>query len=217
MINGPHSASMLPKPPACSCMESSEAPGCIGAGGRGAWKDGPFSEGVAADPIPRLDAAAAAPEPPDFGAVSALAPAAADLAVEALVEPVLDAGAAVLPEAGFSRFVAVFAAFFVVRAAEAVFFFVAVFFCPAFFAIFFAAFFAAARMPPLTDPRALRSGSRAESFTLLSSVIARSPIRCRDATTPNERPQRPDSAAAPPAGRASSMIARAKWTPPLLP
>ena len=216
MINGPHSASMLPKPPVCSCMESSEAPGCIGAGGRGASKDGPNSGGVAADAIPPLDAAAAVSEPPVFGAVSVLAPATADLAVEALAEPVLDAGAPVLPEAGLSRLVAVFAAFFVVRAAEAVFF--VVFFCPAFFAIFFAtffaAFFAAARMPPLTDPRASRSGSRAESFALLSSVIVRSPIRCRDATTPIGCSPRPGSAAAPPA---SSMIARAKWMPPLLP
>ena len=115
-----------------------------------------FSGGVAAGVIPPLDAAAATPVAAVFGAVSA--PAAVDLAVEALVEPVLDAGAAVLPDAGFSRFVAVLAVFFVVRAVEAVFF--VVFFCPAFFAIFFAtffaAFFAAARMPPLTGPRASR-------------------------------------------------------------
>ena len=215
MINGPHSASMLPKPPVCSCMESRAAPGCIGAGGRGAPKDGAFSGGVVADAIPPLDAAAAAPVAAVFGTVSAPAPA----AVEALAESAPDAVAAVLPEAGFSRFAAVFAVFFVVRAAEAVFF--VVFFCPAFFAIFFAtffaAFFAAARMPPLTGPRASRSGSRAESFALLSSVIARSPIRCRDATTPIERPPRPGSAAASSATRASSMIARAKWMPPLLP
>ena len=143
MINGPHSARMLPKPPACSCMESREAPGCIGPGGRGASMDGPVSGGDAADAIPALGTAAAVPDPVVFGAaVPALAPAAAVLAVEVLAELVRDAGAAALPEAGFSRLVAVFAAFFVVAAAEVVF--VAVFFCAAFFAIFFATFLAAA-------------------------------------------------------------------------
>ena len=213
MINGPHSARMLPKPPACSCMESREALGCIGAGGRGASMEGLVSGGDAADAIPALGTAAAAPDPVVFAAaVPALAPAAADLAVEVLAELVRDAGAAVLPEAGFSRLVVVFAAFFVVAAAEVVF--VAVFFCPTIFATFFAAFFAAARVPPRTGPKAPRSGSRAVSFALLSSVIARSPRRCRDATTPNRRPQPPGSTVAPPAWRDSSIIARAKWMPP---
>ena len=142
MISGPHRASMLRKPPACSCIESRDAPGCIGAGGRGASKVGPVSGEDAAYGIPALSTAASVPVPAALGA--------ADPAVEALAEPVLDA-AATVPEAGFSRLVAAFAVFFVVLAAEVVF--VAVFFCAAFFTTFFAASW---QRPECRDARAPR-------------------------------------------------------------
>ena len=115
---------------------------------------------------------------------------------ERLAGVVLDAGAETLAAAGFSALAAGLTAFFVVLPAAAVVFLATFFwsvFLATFFATFLAARFAAALMPPRTGPKASRSGLRAVSFAILSSVIARSPCRHPDATTPNRDPQRPDS------------------------
>ena len=114
--------------------------------------------------------------------------AALDLEAELLGEVPLDTGAAALAAADLSVLAADLAVFFVVLPAAAVAFFVT-FFCAVFFTTFLAARFAAARIPPRTGPRASRSGFRAVSFTILSSVIARSPCRYPDATTPVPDPQ----------------------------
>ena len=224
MINGPHNASTPPRPLDCSCVGSVYAPGCIGPGGRGASIDDPASWVGAADVLATPSEAAVVPDAAASeatatldAAAAALAAAALGLSAEALV--VLDADAA----AGLSLFVAAFAVFFAVLPAVAAVFF-AVFFCPAFFATFFATFLAAlpaaARMPPRMGPKASRSGSRAVSFTILSSVIARSPCRRPDATMPNPHARRPAWTPAPPVRCNPNIIAPARWTlrpPPSLP
>jgi len=173
----------------------------MGPGGRGVSIAGPGSWDVVAGALAPLSEAAVAPAAvSDARAVvdafvAALPVAALALEAELLADVVLDEGAEALAAAGLSVLTAGLATFFVVLPAAAVFFatFFWLVFLTTFFATFPAALFAAARMPPRTGPRASRSGFRAVSLTILSSVIARPPCRHPDATTPNRDPQRPGS------------------------
>ena len=156
----------------------------MGPGGRGVSIAGPGSwdaaAGALAPPLEAVTSPAAAGACAVVDAFFAALPVAAlVLEAELLAGVVLDAGAETFAAAGFSVLAADLAAFFVVLPAAAVVFLATFFwsvFVATFFATFLAARFAAALMPPRAEPRASRSGLRAVSFAIFSSVIAVLPV-----------------------------------------